>query len=92
MSGEGGNTLPNKKTMSLYIVLDSFVDTRLGVFEQYQVVELPDDMVAGLPVKRFHAEQLAEAASLNLENTETADARPVRKGRDHAHPTRIKPQ
>lgn len=77
--------------MPLYLVLDSFVSLSLGVHHFGEVIDLSDAAAQGLPVMRVKKEQPAETADLHLENIETADAQPVRKGRNNAHPTRKPP-
>lgn len=57
-----------------------------------ELVELTEEEAKGLPVKPFGKSPVVETADLNLEKIETADAKPVRKGRDNAHTSRNKPK
>lgn len=73
-----------------YLVVQSFYSTEIGAYAAGEIEEFTPEQARVLdpyitPVTKGVQ---YETADLYLENIETADAKPVRKGRDNAHPTR----
>jgi hypothetical protein len=71
---------------NLYLILK--VIDHNGLRFPGEQIELTEEQAKNLPVRMIERQPEMETADLHLENIETADAKPVRKGRDHAHPAR----